>query len=219
MDFNTQLCHLAYKYKSDKTGIYKKFDDKQHCHPYTPEYYKILLPLKNTCKILLEIGIGIVSNLNGGSMNHMEKLNYEPGASLKMWRDFFPNAIVNGIYINVDALFNENRINTYLCNQTNFYELNKIFNNVYFDFIIDDGSHIDKDQLVTFNFLRNKLNTGAIYIIEDVLNINLFSDEFILNHLSNEDLLEIKNNYNIEVHKFANEIWSEDSNFIVIKKL
>ena len=36
------------------------------------------------------------------------------------------------------------------------------------DIIIDDGSHIVYDQVISFKSLFNKLNPGGIYVIEDL---------------------------------------------------
>jgi len=50
--------------------------------------------------------------------------------------------------------------------------------NVTFDIIIDDGSHRFEDQVATFNILKNKMNPGGIFIIEDVDCLNTKRDEF-----------------------------------------
>ena len=38
----------------------------------------------------------------------------------------------------------------------------------YFDIIIDDGSHISKDVIKSFNFLFEHLSEGGLYMIEDL---------------------------------------------------
>ena len=38
----------------------------------------------------------------------------------------------------------------------------------YFDIIIDDGSHISKDLIKSFNFLFEHLSEGGLYMIEDL---------------------------------------------------
>ena len=69
----TRLCELAEKYGSDKTpSIF---------HGYTPFYDELLKD--RDVKRVLEIGIG-----NVACMNHVK--DYKPGASLRMWRDYFP---------------------------------------------------------------------------------------------------------------------------------
>jgi len=47
-----------------------------------------------------------------------------------------------------------------------------------FDVIIDDGSHQIQDQFTSFNLLKNSIKTGGIYIIEDVANIEQYTNNF-----------------------------------------
>lgn len=37
-----------------------------------------------------------------------------------------------------------------------------------FDFIIDDGSHILRDQVVSFKLLSSRIRAGGAYVIEDI---------------------------------------------------
>ena len=64
------LTKLAQVYETDKWGV----------HAYTPYYHELFNSKRNWVYNLLEIGV-----LNG--------------ASLRMWRDFFPNAQILGIDI------------------------------------------------------------------------------------------------------------------------
>ena len=41
----------------------------------------------------------------------------KPGASLRVWRDYFPNAIIYGADIDKDILFAEERIKTFYIDQ------------------------------------------------------------------------------------------------------
>ena len=47
--------------------------------------------------------------------------------------------------------------------------------NLFFDIIIDDGSHKLSDILKSFNLLSNYLKKGGFYIIEDYKFPNYFS--------------------------------------------
>ena len=85
----TPLCGLALKYGTDKGGNHLLAGET--CHQYTPTYYKLLEPYRYNIKSVLEIGV-----------------NYGP--SLRMWRDFFPNAHIIGLDSNAECLFNEERI-------------------------------------------------------------------------------------------------------------
>ncbi len=73
----TKLCELAEKYGCDKCP--------QVGHPYTPHYYE-LLKYKDIKKVL-ELGIGSRETMQ------WTPDNYQKGASLKMWRDFFPDKL------------------------------------------------------------------------------------------------------------------------------
>jgi hypothetical protein len=85
----TPLCELAQKYGTNKFEI----------HGYTPIYYEILKDRK--IKRVLELGIG-APGLSSGPSEH--------GASLYMWRDFFPDAEIMGFDILPELMINEGRI-------------------------------------------------------------------------------------------------------------
>ena len=68
----------------------------------------------------------------------------KPGASLRMWRDYFYNANIYGADIDKGILFNEDRINTYFVDQLDSETIKSMWNNIGlkdFDIIIDDGLH------------------------------------------------------------------------------
>ena len=148
---NTQLSLIGDKYKTTKNthvsfgktilDIYEEYFEK-----------KRFLPLN-----ILEIGV-----LNG--------------ASLFVWNEYFPLANIFGIDINQPRIKKENII-VYKGDQGNVDDLetiycdirNKIGLNEKLDIIIDDGSHINKYTLDTFNFFWPKLNSDGLYIIEDTL--------------------------------------------------
>ena len=138
----TPLCELAYNYGTDKCPRIK--------HPYTPFYYDLLGKKKDSIKKVLELGV-------------------QKGASLRMWRDFFPNAQIYGMDIAEKTLIKEERIETYLGDGTKEEDLVKVIEKIGsdIDLFIDDGSHRRADQIATCKILRPMLK-DAIYIIEDV---------------------------------------------------
>ena len=166
----TELCKLGYKYSVDKSPYFGS-------HTYTPQYHKILESIRNEIKICVEIGIG-----NTQLMKPLTNKAYKIGASLRMWRDYFPNAQIIGADILENVLFNEDRITTYLLDQSNVKSLegfsDKIGNNV--DLIIDDGSHIQEHMIVSFTNLWKNIRPNGMYIIEDI-NILFFDRIFNLN--------------------------------------
>jgi hypothetical protein len=99
---------------------------------------------------------------------------YKPGASLRMWQDYFSKSNIVGCDILENVLFNENRITTFQVDQNNIESLNKLINQVknieeYADIIIDDGSHIQEHMVISFKELWKFVKPdGGIYIIEDI---------------------------------------------------
>jgi len=100
----------------------------------------------------------------------------KPGASLRVWRDYFPNALVYGADIDREILFNENRIKTFFIDQLNpeliknFWDLANIGN---LDLIIEDGLHTFEAGVTLFSHSIDKLSESGIYIIEDVLQTDI----------------------------------------------
>jgi len=167
----TELCNLFFKHLSDKCPEVN--------HTYSLHYYDLLKDKKHLFKNVLEIGVGYYD-----LMKHYCGENYQIGASLKGWRDFFPNAKIYGLDIREEVLFTEERIECFYTDQSNAQELNKTIdkirksNNVLFDLIIDDGSHIIDHQILSFQTLSLYVKNGGYYIIEDINieNIDLYAN-------------------------------------------
>ena len=49
------------------------------------------------------------------------------------------------------------RIKTFLCSQIDNNKMNQLFDNIKFDIIIDDGSHITLHQLKSLGYLYKKV--------------------------------------------------------------
>lgn len=151
-NITTELCKLAYKYGTDKCPQIK--------HSYTPFYYELLKNRRRSIKKVLEIGIG---PYKGRRYN-------KSGASLYMWRDFFPSAQIYGADNRPQTLFEDARIKTYLCDERIKDDLVKLIGNIGsdIDIFVDDGSHELRDQIFTCLTLMPLLQKNVIYIIEDV---------------------------------------------------
>ena len=132
--------------------------DKNTVHSYLQLYELLLKNKKLSCKNVIEIGV-------------------QWGGSIKLWHDYFPNAIIHGcdIYdesIMWDQIKNNDRIK--LFNSTNAYDpefVNKI-KDVQFDFAIDDGPHTLDSMKQFINLYLPLMKHDGILIIEDVQNIN-----------------------------------------------
>jgi hypothetical protein len=104
-----------------------------------------------------------------------------PFGSCSMWREFFTNADVFAMDIQQVAGFvNELGVNFFHGDQSSEEFLAEIRREVPsgFRFIIDDGSHLPKDILASFNGLWPILEKGGVYFIEDVgIGLEMFSHE------------------------------------------
>lgn len=137
------LDDLATQYGTDKQPIE---------HNYTSNYNKLLKTI--SVDNMLEIGLG-------------------NGASIKMWKDYFPQAKIFCMELfgkeNAEkwngAEGNINGINFISGDSTKIDSWINIPNNL--DMIIDDGSHDPDDQIQTFIAGFSHLRTGGLYIIED----------------------------------------------------
>jgi hypothetical protein len=155
------LIDLYDKYGSDKGSVGK------NSHFYSSFYDEIFKKKKEEIKLILECGIGTADTNLHSNMG----VNARPGASLKVYRDYFINAQIHGADIDKNILFSSDRISTHYVDQLNILSINEMWKNIgfdNFDLIIDDGMHsLDAN----YNFFINsfsKLKKNGIYIIEDV---------------------------------------------------
>jgi SAM-dependent methyltransferase len=132
------------------------------------------------------------------------------GGSIKLWHDFFENATIYGVDINLNNIrynfASNNRVTLIQGDINNDDILNSLPPSV--DIIIDDGSHLLEDQINTYKKLFPLLRPGGIYIIEDIQNINKDRDLFLDLHPNAKihDFRHIKNRYDdviVEIVKTA----------------
>jgi len=135
---------------------------------YTPYYVEIFESIRTNNIELLEIGIGTIIVSAQSSMANTKIPNYKPGASLRSWQEYFPNARIYGGDIQLDTQFVEDRIKTFLFDSTKKFECDVTLEDMKFDIIIDDGWHAYEAQLSTFDNLFSRVKSGGYYIIEDI---------------------------------------------------
>jgi len=130
----------------------KKFGTDKHGHEYDKIYDDKFKMLREKELLIIEIGVF-------------------KGASLSALSSYFKNAVIVGLDINEDTAQHEdkeNRINVRIGNQTDYNFLQSVIDEFGTpDIIIDDGSHVCRDVIKTFEFLWNSLNSSGLYIIED----------------------------------------------------
>lgn len=133
-------------------GLLYDADKSSRFHNYL-DFYESVLPDRSFSGRLLEIGV-------------------MDGASMKMWRKYYPKAEIVGIDIfDKEHLYNAEwgvpkTVKLLQVNGTVEQPVRELGN---FDIILDDGSHFTHDQQRSFELLYYKqLNKGGIYIIEDL---------------------------------------------------
>lgn len=138
-------------------------------HSYTDVYELLFQLRRNDVRKVVECGLGT----NNPNYTSNMGSNGKPGASLRVWRDYFENAEVIGMDIDEGVLFEEERIKTYQCDQTSkasidaFIDKAEIANDSV-DVFIDDGLHEYRAGTSLFEAAIKCLSKNGIYIIEDV---------------------------------------------------
>lgn len=139
--------------------------DKANFHNYH-NLYATILSNREAIQGFLEIGLG-TNNLK--VVSNMGALG-KPGASLRAFRDFLPNANIYGADIDKEILFTEDRIQTVFVDQTDsaaFAALDKLVPSEL-DLIIDDGLHSPNANIITMTFALPKIRVGGWFVIEDI---------------------------------------------------
>ena len=164
--YTTPLCPLMDKYGSDK-GPRK--GDSSH-HTYTPVYHELFKSMTDRALNVFELGLG-TNNTN--FLSNMGP-NGRPGASLRAWRDYFPRSSIFGADIDKGVLFEEDRIRTAYCDQTNPVVVRSMWESLPdMDIIIDDGLHTFEANVTFFENSIHKLKPTGMFVIEDIDNLNI----------------------------------------------
>ena len=140
--------------------------DKNTTHSYLELYDNLLISKKNTAQNVLEIGIGDFGEKNGGS--------------IKLWRNYFTNAIIYGLdilpinYV-MDELLNDDRIILYTsidAYNNDFFIEHLLNKNIKFDFMLDDGPHTLESMIQFIKLYSQIMTEDGILIIEDVQDLS-----------------------------------------------
>lgn len=142
-------------------------NDKGGTHTYLETYEKLFSSRRNGASVL-EIGLAL-------------------GDSIKLWDQYFENSKIIGVDISVvfTPLPYRNDVNIIQADATK-PEFIDLIRDDMFDIIIDDGSHMEADQIGTFELLKHKMKPGGVYIIEDILAIDQNRPKFQRLHPSFE---------------------------------
>ena len=112
------------------------------------EYFE---PLRVTELVLVEIGV-------------------LGGASLRMWREYFPRAQIFGIDVDPEAEAHaDDRITVLIGSQSDTRFLDTVLERTGRpDIVLDDGSHLARDQITTLLHLWRHVKPGGFYLVEDL---------------------------------------------------
>lgn len=156
----TRMCRAMRKYGSDKGTL-------SNGHNYSTVYSVIFRDFRRQPVRIFEIGLG--SNDPGIPFTMR---NGRPGASVRAWRELFPQAHVYGADIDRAVLFQEERIETFYCDQLSQAAVTQLWSQPGLqepmDIIIDDGLHTFEGNTSFLEASLDHVSPGGIYIIEDV---------------------------------------------------
>ena len=131
--------------------------DKEGAHHYAQHYQRHFQPLRWQKLNILEIGVGGYEHPREG------------GASLRMWKAYFPNSRIFGIDIHDKSYLDEDRIRTFHGSQVDEAFLRSVAAETGpIDIVIDDGSHLNEHVITTFKILFPFLSPNGIYVAEDL---------------------------------------------------
>jgi len=146
---NGTLHQMGLKHRTDKCDEY---------HVHLRESY-------------LDIHEKYYEELRGSPINFLE-LGIKRGCSLRLWKEYFPEASIHGVDVNPNCQFDDDRIHTHQASQDDSEFLLNLSETVGgFDIILDDASHINSLTIKSFDILYDKcLRNDGVYIMEDLGN-------------------------------------------------
>lgn len=130
--------------------------DKWRVHWYTQHYAHYFQPRRLQRLNLLEIGVGGYEDPRGG------------GHSLRMWKAYFPRSHIYAIDCYDKRAVQEGRITIFQGRQDDAAFLRAVAARIgRIDIVIDDGSHLNRDVIASFETLFPLLDEQGIYVVED----------------------------------------------------
>jgi hypothetical protein len=132
-------------------ALARKHGTDKSAHGFCPFYDDALAGLRSDARTVLEIGVGY-------------------GGSLRMWREYFPNAIVHGLDCDAVAASDDPRIVIHRGDQADRRDLARLARDLgdECDLIVDDGGHTMRQQQVSLGVLFDRLRPGGVYVLEDL---------------------------------------------------
>ncbi len=187
----------------DEIGLSQGTDKSSTFHNFLSFYEKYLTNVRDREITLLEIGV-------------------KDGASVRMWREFFPHARIIGVDIDSNAKQHANdHIIVEIADQGNLEQLSELARKYGpFDVVIDDGSHFWDHQITSLHALFPELKKGGVYILEDIDTSYIEGDEYangssvtamdyikvLLDHMIGDRFLNLKDAPDAFIKTYAHSI-------------
>ncbi len=143
------------------TELANRFGSDKASHGFCAFYDRLLAARRPYVTKVLEIGV-------------------LGGASLLMWRDYFPAAVIHGLDLAPRFTPRVDRVLVHQGDQASRRSLSRLLERTGggFDLIVDDGGHTMEQQQVSLAFLFPLLRKGGMYVIEDLH--TSFCDEVVV---------------------------------------
>jgi len=171
--------------------VYQYGEGTPPAHSYAPGYYIDAFADRYAPINILEIGI------------------YN-GESLRIWDDWFVNGNIYGLDIDCASLDRardknlSNRVHLF-CGDAYSQEVVDTFEDNFFDFVIEDGSHVPQQQRDAVNLWLPKIKSGGKMIVEDVA--ELHNAELLVNSI---DSNRVSSSKIFDLRHISNYHWNDD---------
>lgn len=178
------LDKIGIKYGNNLKNGHQGGDKTSLIHNYLNDYQKLFTQYnltQDTHIELLEVGI------------------FE-GRSLATWAEYFKNAKIYGLDINLnnyleclkelkDLGYNDTNVKTHKGSSTSKEDIIRLYGTIpRFNIIVDDGNHMKNNQILTFMTCFPLLLPGGIYIVEDTHhNESIIMFMLLSNYICNHD--------------------------------
>jgi hypothetical protein len=143
--------------------------DKGRALNYTTVYSALFKDWHDRPLRILELGLGT----NNPDLPSNMGVFGAPGASLRGWRELFPQALVYGADIDRAILFEEDRIKTFYCDQLSGSSIRELWSRPELqdgvDILIEDGLHTFEANVLFLEESLDHLRPGGIYVCEDIM--------------------------------------------------
>lgn len=133
-------------------------DTDKWVHGYTQHYSHVMRRHRYRHLGIIEIGVG-------------GKESSQPGGSLRVWRDYFPRAVIVGMDIHSKSIDLGPRVRFVQGDQSSASDLHRAYDALHgtpLTLVIDDGSHVAAHARASFEVLFPRMASGGLYIVEDL---------------------------------------------------